>query len=102
MGGDRRIEIVRHLDEEELDRLLDEADDPKVTKRLTFVKRLYKGATLEEAADDIGKSASTGSRWARRWNEGGLGQLTPNFGAGRPPKLGEDEQDRLLDMLRDG
>jgi transposase len=101
MGGDRRIEIVRHLAEEELDRLLDEADDPKVTKRLTFVKRLYKGANLEDAADDVGKSASTGSRWARRWNEGGLGLLTPNFGAGRPPKLGEKQQEQLLEMLRE-
>jgi len=84
MSGDRRKEIVRHLSEENLDRLLAETDDEKVSKRLTFVKRLYKGATLEDAADDVGKSASTGSRWARRWNEGGLGLLTPNFGAGRP------------------
>ncbi|EMA36811.1 IS630 family transposase [Halobiforma nitratireducens] len=102
MGGDPRGELVRHLSEEELDRLLDEADDPKVVKRLTFVKRLYKGATYEEAADDIGKSASTGSRWARRWNDGGLGQLTPNFGGGRPPKLGDEEQERLLELLREG
>jgi transposase len=73
-----------------------------VNKRLTFVKRLYKGATLEDAADDVGKSASTGSRWARRWNEGGLGLLTPNFGGGQPPKLGENEQDELLELLREG
>jgi transposase len=102
MSGDRRKEIVRHLSEENLDRLLAETDDEKVSKRLTFVKRLYKGATLEDAADDVGKSASTGSRWARRWNEGGLGLLTPNFGAGRPPKLGEHERRELLELLRDG
>jgi len=46
MSGDRRKEIVRHLSEENLDRLLAETDDEKVSKRLTFVKRLYKGATL--------------------------------------------------------
>ena len=102
MSGDRRKEIVRHLSEEDLDRLLSEADDPKVVRRLTFVKNLYKGDSLEEAADRVGKSESTGSRWARRWNEGGLGRLTPNFGDGRPPKLGEDEQEQLLEMLRDG
>ncbi|GAB7018391.1 hypothetical protein JCM18750_12520 [Halostagnicola bangensis] len=62
MGGDRRGDLVRHLSEGELDRLLDKADDPKIIKRLTFVKRLYKGATYEQAADDVGKSASTGSR----------------------------------------
>ncbi|AFZ74662.1 hypothetical protein SAMN05443661_12182 [Natronobacterium gregoryi] len=80
MGGDRRGDLVRHLSEEELDRLLRPADDPKIIKWFSFVKRLYKGATYEETADDVGKFASTGNRWARRWNDGGLGQLTPNFG----------------------
>ena len=65
------------------------------------MKNLYAGDTLEEAANRVGKSESTGSRWARRWNEGGLGQFTPNFGDGRPPKLGEDEQEQLVEMLRE-
>ena len=102
MSGDRNKEIVRHLSEADLNRLLAETDDEKVSKRLIFVKNLYKGDTLEEAADRVGKSASTGSRWARRWNEGGLGLLTPNFGGGQPPKLGEDEQEELLELLREG
>ena len=58
MSGDRRKEIVRHLSEEDIDRLLSEADDPKVVRRLTFVKNLYKGDSLEEAADRVGKSDS--------------------------------------------
>jgi transposase len=102
MSEDRRKEIVRHLSEDDLDRLLAESDDEKISKRLIFVKNLYEGDTLEEAANRVGKSESTGSRWARRWNEGGLGQLTPNFGGGRPPKLGEDEQQELLELLREG
>ena len=102
MTGDRRKEIVCHLSEDDLDRLLAETDDEKISKRLTFVKRLYKGATLEDAADDVGRSSATATRWARRWNEGGLGLLTPNFGGGRPPKLGENEQEKLLDLLREG
>jgi transposase len=102
MSGDRRKEIVRHLSEDDLDRLLDETDDDKISKRLTFVKRLYKGATLEDAADDVGRSSATATRWVRRWNKGGLGRLTPNFGGGRPPKLDKDEQDELIERLRDG
>jgi transposase len=102
MSEERQKEIVRHLSEDDLDRLLSEADDPKIVRRLAFVKNLYAGDTLEEAARRVGKSESTGSRWARRWNEGGLGQLTPNFGGGRPPKLGDDEQEELLEILRDG
>jgi hypothetical protein len=42
----REKEIVRHLSEDDLDRLLRQTDDEKVSKLLTFIKRLYKGATL--------------------------------------------------------
>ncbi|RLM83613.1 IS630 family transposase, partial [Halobellus sp. Atlit-38R] len=38
MSNDRRKEVVRHLTDEELDRLLSEADDPKVVRRLVFIK----------------------------------------------------------------
>ncbi len=74
----REKEIVRHLSEDDLNRLLSETDDEKVSKRLTFVKRLYKGSTLEDAADDVGMSQSTRSRWAKLWNKGGLGFLAPS------------------------
>ena len=82
MSEDRRKEIVRHLSEDDLNRLLAESTDEKLTERLIFIKRLYKGAALEDAADDVGRSSGTGTRWARRWNEGGLGLLMPNFGGG--------------------
>jgi transposase len=98
----REKEIIRHLSVEELDRFLAETDDEKESKRLTFLKRVYKGASLADAADDVGKSGSTGSRWAKRWNEGGLGLLTPNFGDGRPPKLDELEQQQLIERLPEG
>jgi Transposase and inactivated derivatives len=98
----REKEVVRHLSEEDLDRLLTEADDIKEYKRVVFINRLYKGATLAEAADDVGKSERTATNWVRRWNEGGLGKLTPNFGGGQPPKLDETEQKELIDLLREG
>jgi len=79
----REREVVRHLSEEDLDRLLTETDDVKVHERLVFIKRLYKGATLAEAADDVGRSEGKAGNWVERWNEGGLGKLTPNFGGGR-------------------
>jgi transposase len=98
----REKELVRHLSEEELERLLTEADEIKVYKRLVFLKLLYGGATLAEAADDVGVSEGTASNWVERWNKGGLGKLTPNFGGGRPPKLGEAEQEQLIERLREG
>ena len=98
----REKELVQHLSEEELERLLTEADDIKVYKRLVFLKLLYGGATLAEAADDVGVSEGAASNWVERWNEGGLGKLTLNFGGGRPPKLDEAQQEQLIERLREG
>jgi len=84
MSGDRRKEIVRHLSMDDLDRLLVASTDEKPTERLIFLKQLYKGATLEDAADDAGRSSGTGTRWGQRWNRGSLGLLMSNFGGGGP------------------
>jgi len=102
MGDGRTTEVVEHMTLEEITRLQNQIDDKKISDRLTFIKRVMKGASATDAADDVGKSASTGSRWLRRWNDGGLGLLTPNFGGGRPPKLDEQQQEELLEMLRHG
>jgi transposase len=93
MSSDRRKEIVCHLSIDDLDRLLAASTDGKLTEPLIFLKRLYKGATPEDSADDVGRSSSTGTRWGQRWNKGGLGLLMPNFGDGRPPKLNAQQQD---------
>lgn len=62
----REKEIIYHPSADELDRLLNETDNEKVSKRLTFVKRLYKGVTVTDAADDVRKSNGAGSNWAYR------------------------------------
>lgn len=79
----REKDIVLHLSEDDLDRLFTQTDNEKVSKRLIFIKRLYKGATLEDVADDVGMFQSTGSRWPKLLNKGGLGLLPPSFGGGR-------------------
>lgn len=100
MGRDRQKEIKRHLTEEELDKKLAETDDPKIVRRLCFVKNLYHGDTLVEAAVRVGKSQPTSVRWAKRWNEGGLDELAPSFGDGRPPKLDKSDRERLIELLK--
>lgn len=102
MSGDRRKEIEFHLTEDELDEKLREADDEHRLRRIGFIKNLYQGDTVAEAADREGRSESTGDRWADAWNEGGLEALMPDFGGGRPPKLDEEERQDLLELLRDG
>ena len=102
MSDDRRKEIKRHLSEEKLDELLREAEETRHQERLGFIKNLYRGDTIAEAADREGRSAVTGGRWADAWNRGGLDELMPSFGGGRPPKLDEDEQEVLVELLQEG
>ncbi|MFC6767630.1 IS630 family transposase [Natrinema soli] len=99
--GPRRTEIKRHLPEEEIDEILREAEDKHHIRRIGFVKNLYQGDTIPEAADREGRSPATGTRWAEDWNEGGFEELMPSFGGGRPPKLDEDQQEELVEMLRE-
>ncbi len=101
MDRSRRTEIERHLPEAEIDELLRETEDDRRLRRIGFVKNLYRGDTISEAAGREGRSPATGTRWARAWNEGGFDELMPNFGGGRPPKLDEDERDELVELLRD-
>ena len=67
MGRERRKEIKRHLSEEKLVELLRTAENKHRIRRLGFVKNLYQGDTIAEAADREARSAATGGRWADAW-----------------------------------
>jgi transposase len=102
MERSRRKEINHHLSEKEIDELLREAKDDHRLRRLGFLKNLYQGDSIPEAADREGRSATTGDRWAEAWNEGGLEELMSSFGGRPPPKLDEKRQQELVGMLREG
>ena len=89
MKRSRRLEIVQHLTEAELERAIDEAqqaDETRLVRRLCFVRNLYAGDTLAEAGRRVGVSQPTTSRWAHAWNDCRVEGLVPSFGGGRPPK----------------
>lgn len=99
IGGNRHKELIRHLTETELAAELRDCKNAEMVRRLGFIKNLYHGDTIAEAAKREGKSQPTGGRWLNRWNEGGVDDLKPDHGGGRPPKLDEDEQDCLRQLL---
>jgi transposase len=102
MGTRRRKEIERHLSENDLDARLRDTEDPEMVRRLGFIKNLYRGDTLGDAADREGKSQPTGARWAAQWNDGGVDELAPDHGGGRPSKLTASERQQLRQLLATG
>ncbi len=104
MSGSRRFDVEEHLSEEELDTAINEAqkaDETRLVRRLCFVKNLYAGDLLEEAAKRVGVSQANSSRWAHAWNDDGVDGLRPSFGGGRPPKLTPEQFDELCDILEE-
>lgn len=105
MKKSRRGQLVKHLSEEELEQAIEDAqkaDETRLVRRLCYVKNLYAGDTREQAGNRVGISRATTRRWARAWNDGGVGGLRPGFGGGRPPKLSPAQFEELCELLEEG
>lgn len=73
-------------------------EDSKVLYKLHFIRHLYNGKTIEEAADLEDISISTAYQWLNRWNENGIEGLRTKPRSGRPGSL-SDEDKEILDEL---
>lgn len=95
-------DVTRHLDDAALAAAIDEAQragNPYLVRRLCFVRNLYRGDSISEAADRVGVSQPTGSRWVDAWNADGVAGLEPAFGGGRPSKLSDEEREQIQLLL---
>ena len=91
----------RHLSADQLEDLIKSEADKRVLERLIFIRSLYDGEGVAEAAGRLGRSKVTGYEWLMRWNEGGPEKLKPTFGGGRPPRLSSDERVELKRRLQE-
>jgi putative transposase len=102
MGRKRVYEIVKHLPAEELDKRIKKLEkDTRILKRLYFIRHLYRGLSVEDAAELVGVTKATGYAWLKRWNSKGYDGLIPEFSGGRPSKLTEEQKEELRKMLRE-
>lgn len=49
------IEIKKHLSEDGLKELIRAEEDPRIRERLIFIRSLYKGDSVEKAADRVAR-----------------------------------------------
>ena len=102
MGRKRVYEVVKHLSVEELDTRIKKLEkDTRVLKRLYFIRYLYRGMSVEKAAELVGITKATGYDWLKRWNSCGYDGLIPEFGGGRPSKLTKVQKEKLRERLRE-
>ncbi len=95
-------EVVRWISPEELEKKIrDRKIESAILRKLLFIKYLYEGKNVPQAAKDVGVSSVAGYTWLDRWNENGLEGLKPNYGGGRPPKLSEEQKEKLKTILKE-
>ncbi len=71
----------------------------EVLRKLLFIQHLYKGATVPQAAQEVGVSKVIGYNWLEKWNKEGIEGLQPNYGGGRPPELSQEDKEELKEIL---
>ena len=101
MGRKEVLLIDRKMPPGELDQRIRTLEkDTRILKRLYFIRHRYNGDSVEEACEKVGVYKMMGYQWQKRWNEDGYEGLVPRFGGGKPPKLSEEDMNKLSDTLK--
>ncbi len=101
MGRKRVLVVERHISVENITkRIKEEKHRARIIPRLTFIRLLYRGKSVIEAAEDAGIAKRAGYQWLKRWNESGYEGLIPRFAGGKPPKLTVEQMELLKAKLK--
>ena len=79
--------------------LLKEEFGDRFRTRLFVIWLVYSGHTVEDAASMTGVSRATGYNIQKRWNSGGPDALRPQSIPGRPPKMTNEQKERIRNIL---
>lgn len=85
-------ELVRKIKEKNV--------EARMLQRLLFIKYLYEGDSVPEAADKVEVTFPVGYDWRTRWNEHGYNGLVPQFDGGPKPRLSTNQKEELTVELK--
>jgi len=94
------MDIIKHVQPDELKLLVRKEKNKHVHERLLFIRQLYLGDNVEIACDRLCISVQTGYNWLEQWNKKGYEGTVPEFGGGRPPKLNSTQKKMLKNKLK--
>lgn len=103
MTRKRTREVVRLLTDKEISNTISkERTRARIVPMLIFIRFLYRGKSVPEAASELGISKRSGYLWLLRWNRNGIEGLVPKHGGGFRPKLTDDQMEKLKGDLSSG
>lgn len=103
MTRKRTRDVIRSVTEYDLSRMISrEKSRARIIPMLIFIRLLYKGRSVPEAASDLGVSKRSGYLWLDRWNKNGAEGLVLMHGGGFKPKLTGEQMSKLNEHLSQG
>ena len=91
-----RLEVVKHLPEDELEEIRREKNS-RVREKLQAMLLLYDGEmTVREVSEIVRRSTRAIEKWVRRWNVQGYDGLVPRFTGEPKPRVTSEEWDRII------
>ncbi len=96
------IDVIKHVTDDELKKLIRKEKDKHVHERLLFIRMLYLGYSVETACNIMCIAIQSGYNWLNLWNQNSYQGLAPEFGGGTPPKLTSEQTQQLKDKLKLG
>ena len=101
MGRKYVTTVKKWMGKEELVRKIKEKNvEARMLQRLLFIKYLYEGDSVPEAADKVEVTFPVGYDWRTRWNEHGYNGLVPQFDGGPKPRLSTNQKEELTAELK--
>ena len=100
MSRPKKIDIEKIMNKKQLNNTIRRLEeDYKVLQKLYFIRHLYYGKSVEEAAKNLGISISTAYIWLNRWNEQGIDGLRTKSRSGRPGSLSDEDKEKLDEIF---
>lgn len=101
MGRKYVTTVKKWMGKKELVRKIKEKNvEARMLQRLLFIKYLYEGDSVPQAADKVEVTFPVGYEWRNRWNEHGYNGLVPQFDGGPKPRLSENQKEDLKAELK--
>ena len=96
------LTITRDIDIDQFDRALKHEKNASVVRRLQSIRLLLNGATVPEAAEQLGTPERTLRRWVHRFNAEGTDGIHDRDRPGQPPKLAPELENDFKERIRVG
>lgn len=95
----RKITLIKHLSEKELEKTYKTENNSRTKEKLLAILHLYDGEKVSDAAAAVKRGRSTLELWIKNWNLNGVEGLKPRFTGGPKPKLPKTEWDKVVEEI---